>query len=243
MILYVNGDSHTAAAEAVNPHAWAMDDGELYHLGQRPHPANLEVSWGNKLAKQLRAELICDAQAGCSNARIIRTTQQWIRDNSNRLDQTLMIIQWSTWEREEWLWDGQWWQVNASGTDQVPEDLVQRYKEYIVGINWQQVQDQAHYKLWEFHQDLKNKNIKHVFFNGNSHFESQTNRFEWNENYIDPYNANKTYNKVLRDNGFATINPQSWHFGPEAHSFWAQYMLQYLRNHNFLNLQNALSTD
>ena len=28
MILYVNGDSHTAAAEAVNPHCFAEDDGE-----------------------------------------------------------------------------------------------------------------------------------------------------------------------------------------------------------------------
>ena len=41
MILYVNGDSHTAAAEAVNPHAWAMDDGELFYMGRAPHPANL----------------------------------------------------------------------------------------------------------------------------------------------------------------------------------------------------------
>ena len=40
MILYVNGDSHAAAAEAVNPHAWAMDDGLFYGLGRMPHPDN-----------------------------------------------------------------------------------------------------------------------------------------------------------------------------------------------------------
>jgi len=32
MILYVNGDSHTAAAEAVNPHAFAEDDRNLQYL-------------------------------------------------------------------------------------------------------------------------------------------------------------------------------------------------------------------
>jgi hypothetical protein len=51
MILYVNGDSHTAAAEAVTPHCFAQDEGDLYLLGRRPHPANLAVSWGQKLAK------------------------------------------------------------------------------------------------------------------------------------------------------------------------------------------------
>ena len=46
MILYVNGDSHTAAAEAVNPHAFAMDDRPLFYLGRAPHPDNVSVSWG-----------------------------------------------------------------------------------------------------------------------------------------------------------------------------------------------------
>lgn len=240
MILYVNGDSHTAAAEAVNPHAWAMDDGELYHLGQRPHPDNLSVSWGNKLAKKLRAELYCDAQAGGSNARIMRTARQWIRDNYDRLDRTLMIIQWSTWERQEWQWEGQWWQVNASGADHVPPELEQRYKQYIIDVDWIRAQNQAHYEIWNFHRELEAKRIKHVFFNGNSDFSSQPNPYNWNNCYIGPYDPEKTYNKVLRNNGFATVNPQSWHFGPKAHSFWARYMLQYLRDHNFLNLQNAL---
>ena len=34
MILYVNGCSHAAAAEAVNPHSWAEDDGLYYALEQ-----------------------------------------------------------------------------------------------------------------------------------------------------------------------------------------------------------------
>ncbi len=240
MILYVNGDSHTAAAEAANPHAWAMDDGELYHLGQRPHPANLAVSWGNNLARKLHAEFYCDAQAGCSNARIMRTTRQWIRDNYDKLDRTLMIIQWSTWEREEWQYHGEWWQVNASGADQVHPDLEQRYKEYVANVNWTDVQNTAHNEIYIFHRELEAKGIRHVFFNGNSDFSTQPNPHNWNNCYIGPYNEEQTYNKVLRNNRFATVSPHSWHFGPDAHSFWARYMLQYLRDHNFLNFENAL---
>lgn len=241
MIVYVNGDSHTAAAEAVNPHAWAMDDGDLYHLGQRPHPANQAVSWGQVLAKRLNAEFYCDAQAGGSNARILRTTREWVRRNYDRLDRTLFVIQWSTWEREEWQWQGEWWQVNASGADHVPLELEQRYKEYVIGVDWPEVQNRAHHEIWNFHKELESKNIKHVFFNGNSHFETQPNRFEWGKSYMSPYDPTQTYDFVLRNHGFATVNPQSWHFGPTAHSFWAEHVLQYI-NQNQLLMPHALST-
>jgi hypothetical protein len=53
--LYVNGDSHTAAAEAVNPHAFAEDDPELNYLGRLPHPANLAVRWGKLLSETFKA--------------------------------------------------------------------------------------------------------------------------------------------------------------------------------------------
>ena len=65
MILYVNGDSHAAAAEAVNPHAWAQDDGLFYGLGRMPHPDNERASFGCELANWLKAILYLDAQAGC----------------------------------------------------------------------------------------------------------------------------------------------------------------------------------
>ena len=54
MILYVNGDSHTAGAEAVNPHAFAEDDPTYEHLKRLPHPDNLAVSWGKRLSTMLK---------------------------------------------------------------------------------------------------------------------------------------------------------------------------------------------
>ena len=69
MILYVNGDSHTAGAEAVNPHAFAEDDGKLFYLGRAPHPDNLAVSWGKLLSLSLSSSFHCDAESASSNAR------------------------------------------------------------------------------------------------------------------------------------------------------------------------------
>jgi hypothetical protein len=151
MILYVNGDSHTAAAEAVSSCCFAEDDGNYISLGRRPHPANLEVSWGLQLAKLLNWEFYCDAESASSNDRIIRTTQEWVRNNYNKLDRVFMVIQWSTWEREEWEYDGQTWQVNASGIDQVPPELQTRYKQFVANVDWKTATQQAHNKIWHFH--------------------------------------------------------------------------------------------
>ena len=106
MILYVNGDSHTAAAEAVNPHAFAEDDPELYYLGRLPHPENLQVSWGKLLSLALNAGFQCEAESASSNVRILRTARAWLEERKNSLERKLVVIQWSTWEREEWLHDG-----------------------------------------------------------------------------------------------------------------------------------------
>ena len=150
MILYVNGDSHTAAAEAVNPHAWAMDDGELFYMGRAPHPANLAVSWGKLLSQTLRSSFHCGAEAGGSNARILRTTRDWL-DHTPINQDLLLIIQWSTWEREEWLIDGEYYQVNASGIDEVPASHQQAYKEFVANLDWTAKTEQAHHDIWQFH--------------------------------------------------------------------------------------------
>jgi hypothetical protein len=236
MILYVNGDSHAAAAEAVNPHAWACDDGLYWGLGQQPHPDNERVSFGCELANWMNAILYLDAQAGGSNARIMRTTRDWLDlQTPEVLRDTFVVLQWSTWEREEWQHKGEWLQVNASGIDHVPTELKSRYQEFVAGIDWRTCQARAHNDIYQFHLELQNRNIAHVMFNGNSHFESEPYHYNWHNCYMSPYDSAQTYDRVLKNNGFSTVNPSSWHFGPDAHCFWAEHVLQYIKTHNLLN--------
>ena len=229
MILYVNGDSHTAAAEAVNPHAFAEDDGALYHLGRLPHPANLAVSWGKKLSEFLKAGFKCDAESAASNTRILRTTREWLATAPTNTE-IFVIIQWTTWEREEWLIDGTYYQVNGSGVDQVPSGYEDRYKQWIVNIDWNAVTQRAHDEIWTLHQELQEKNIPHIFFNGNNDFAKipDPDRRDWGTSYIGPYDPRSTYNQWLLDHGHDTVAPNSWHFGEAAHSAWARYVLQYI---------------
>lgn len=234
MILYVNGDSHAAAAEAVNPHAFAEDDGMYWGLGRKPHPDNERASFGCELANWLHAILYLDAESASSNARILRTTREWINNNPDRLSDTFMLIQWSTWEREEWTHDGKTYQVNASGIDDVPEELQDRYKQFVIDVDWNQCRQRAHDEIWEFHQELKNLNIRHLMFNGNNHFDGIEHLRDWNACYISPYSQTETYDSVLKNNGFKTVNANSWHFGDDAHCFWAEYLLQYIKTNQLL---------
>lgn len=236
MILYVNGDSHTAAAEAVNPCAFAGDDPRLGYASRLPHPDNLEVSWGKQLATALKTGFYCGAESAASNTRILRTTRDWLKDNENQ--DKLVVIQWSTWEREEWLIDGIYYQVNASGIDIVPDAYQLKYKEYIALLNWQQKAQQAHQEIWEFHQELLNQKIPHIFFNGNhdfTKFNARINdRKDWGANYIGPYDPTMTFEAVIRSAGIETVTPKSYHFGPDGHNVWFRYLLNYIIQHKFI---------
>ena len=235
-ILYVNGDSHTAAAEAVNAHAFAEDDDQYNFLGRLPHPDNLSVSWGNRVATALKYGFKCDAESAASNQRIMRTTREWVKHYVRNPQDVLLIIQWSTWERQEWLIDNRYYQINASGVDSVPDSYQDAYKKYIADINWKECTRKAHNDIWEFHQELEQQNISHVFFNGNNHFESieTEQRHNWGLSYVSPYNSSATYSQWLIDNGYETVAPDSWHFGQDAHGAWAKFMLQYIVNNKMV---------
>jgi len=233
MILYVNGDSHSAAAEAVNPHAFAEDDGQLFYMGRAPHPENLAVSWGKLLGLALNCGFHCAAESASSNTRILRTTREYI-NTSTGYDDSLIIIQWSTWEREEWLHNGTYYQVGSSGIDDVPQELQEKYRHFVIGTDWELKTQQAHTEIWEFHKELEAKGIKHIFFNGNNHFSSIQDQKDWGRSYIGPYDPALTYDSVIRAKGINTVAPNSWHFGKDGHSYFHRFMLQYIIDNKFI---------
>jgi hypothetical protein len=242
MILYVNGCSHSAGAEAAVPHAWACDDGQLWKMGTEPHPANLAVSYGKRVADKLSAELVCEASSGGSNDRTIRTTLNWIENNPDKLQDTFMVLQWTTWEREEWLHNGKWYQVNASGIDTVPDELQERYKHFVISVDWNIKTPEAHNKIWTMHQYLKEQGIRHLFFNGHSTFSDIQNHYNWGKNYMHPYIREESYHNWLINNGGTYANAASYHFDAKSHRLWADYVLQYINDNNLIST-NEIPTD
>ena len=247
MILYVNGDSHAAGTDALFSYGWAEDDSQFQDKGKNPHPYNEKVSFGAVLSELLGCQRINQSQAGGSNPRIIRVSKQWIESNPKLLKDTFMLIQWSTWEREEWLHKREWYQVNAAGRDHVPAELEQRYRQYIIDIDYDAWTRNSHDNIWQFHQYLNQKGIRHLFFNGNSTFSdlkdfSSPDCRDWNNCYLGPYDRELSYNSVLLTNGFAHVQAKSGHFDKVAHCFWANYVLQYIKDNKLLG-HHEIPTD
>jgi hypothetical protein len=233
MILYTNGDSHTAAAECVNNHAFAEDDKRYFMMGRAPHPDNLERSWSKLLSQRLSCGLKCHAESASSNDRIMRTTRQWLEKQAKDINRTLYVIQWSTWEREEWLIDDEYYQINASGIDDVPPHFHDAYKNYVANVDGDTKTKQAHEDIWQFHLELEQLGAKHIFFNGNSDFnkiklwDKQNGEKEWGSSYIEPYDPDHTFNAVVGAR-CDTVSPASWHYGVDGHRVWAQYITKYI---------------
>lgn len=237
MIIYVNGDSHSAGAEAKHFAAFAEDDPRYRGLKRMPHPDNLEVSYGRQLANRLGAKLVCDAESASSNARIIRTTLGHLLNGSNAISSKpdLAIIGWATWEREEW-WDDETqtrWQVNAGGIGHDwPESIKSKYKQWVIDqmepetINTKL--QQIHEVIYQLHKTLDTLNIPHLFFNTYQDFSHLDNlnvpRLDWEGSYINPYDPEYTYFNWCKSHGFETATPTSYHFKADAHAAWADFL-------------------
>lgn len=238
LVLYTNGDSHTAGAEALNTFAFAEDDYKYQYLGRKPHPENFAVSWSSILARRLDIKLHTDAESASSNTRIMRTTKDWIEQTKDDVDasQVLMILQWSTWEREEWLINGTYYQVNASGIDIVPSHYRETYKQWIADIDWVSKTYKAYQDIIEFDQYLTDLGYKHIFFNGNNSFFDipEVEQEDFGDRYINPYLPEYSFDGWLQSNGYATVPSSNYHFGPEAHAAWAGFLLEYIREKNIL---------
>ena len=222
MILYVNGDSHSAGAEAVNSYCFAVDDPMYWALGRRPHPDNERVSYGCEIANRIGAVLHCDAESASSNSRIIRTTEHYLKYNPKP---DLVIIGWSTWEREEWLHDDVYWQVNAGGIgNDWPNAIKERYKKWVTEIDLKAVNHKSHRYVYNFHKQLKRYGINHFFFTCYEPWLDIGHRLDWDGYYLEPYDRNYTYYNWCQQNGFKTVRPDSYHFGPDAHAAWADFL-------------------
>ena len=224
-ILYVNGDSNSAGAEAVNSYCFAEDDPLYWALGRRPHPDNERVSYGCELANMLYAVLHCDAESASSNDRIIRTTYNYL-ENEDAPD--LVVIGWSTWERQEWWHEPtqRYWQVNAGGVGaDWPAEIKEMYKPYIANLDYDRAVKHAHDKIYLLHKELDKLEINHIFFNTFEPIRS-SNYENWEGSYVEPYNPEYTYYNWLKARGFKTVRPDSYHFGPDAHHAWAEFLYQ-----------------
>ena len=239
MIIYVNGDSHSAGAEAANAFCFLSDDPAMtwqdHHdltqtaAGRAPHPNNIKVSYGQKIADHYNATLVCAAESGSSNQRILRTTYDYLKTNPNP---DLVIIGWATWEREEVIIDNKMYQFAAGlGTRDQPTIVQEHYRNWVVDRWHPNIYCKAaQQEIWTLHQKLLTKQIPHLFFNTYHYLEiPKSEQYNWGNSYIDPYHLNSTYYMWLKNQGFATVDVESHHYRANAHQAWANHLTNILK--------------
>ena len=224
MILYVNGDSHSAGAELVEDFCFAEDDKQYFHYGRTPHPLAIPKTFGHHLSRRLNCGYFLDAESASSNDRILRTTRIFL-DEIYKTSKTI-IIGWSSWEREEIFHVDRYYQLTASGTDSVPEDLQEHYKNWVANQTQDTLREKQvhwHDKIWDFHLELTEKNVQHLFFNAMQPFNPDwVETKDWGNCYIDPYSPDLVYINWAKSKGFLPANFGGNHYGEDAHKAWAK---------------------
>ena len=209
MILYVNGDSHS--------------QGMGVHLHE---------SYPVIVAKEFGLDIVNEAQTGASNARILRTSKEYL---ASQQTPDLVIIGWSTWEREEWQYENTYFNVNSSGHDPLPKILEHSYKKWVIEQTPEMLNKKSshwHKEIFQFHKELLQKNIKHVFFNCMYNFFQIEDKLDWDINFIGPYDNDSSYYWWLTQQGYES--DKWYHFRASGHQAWGDRLISYIKEHKLL---------
>ena len=203
MLLYANGDSHTAP----------------------------DFGYVNIVAQEFNCDLINQAQSGSSNTSILRRTREYLEHTIP----DFIIIGWSTWEREEWYHNDRYYTVTASGTNSVPEELANKYKQWVTEQTSDRQSEKSvewHEYIYSFHLELEQKNIRHLFFNCMYDFIRKNQTYNWNSAYVEPYDKDQSFYHYLKNKG---LRPDEWyHYEADGHKVWAEFLIDYIRENKLL---------
>jgi hypothetical protein len=211
MILYVNGDSHS---QGIN--------------------VQTHESFATKVAKEFGLDVVNEAQSGASNARILRTSKEYFATEQSP---DLVLIGWSTWEREEWQHENQYYNVNSSGHDLLPKSLEDSYKKWIIDQTPDHVDAksrQIHEQIFQLHLLLEQNNIPHLFFNCMYNFFgiAPDQKKDWNNCYIDPYDHDASFYWYLTQRGYES--DKWYHFRASGHQAWGDRLIRHIKEHKLL---------
>ena len=231
MNIYFNGDSNTIGTELINPEV------EAFHT---------------ILSSLLNAASFRnDALAGASNSRIMRTTEQYLFDCKNKQEfPDMIIIGWSSMEREDWYYKSAYRSLNSFGLnmDTAKEHDIDRYN-YWKQHYWQDKSKansnrramSIHFNnsIFNLHSELTELKIPHVFFNALTSFSYDFNddtdhpyEFDWGTSFIEPYNQDACMVEWAQSKGHI---PTEWlHFDKEAHKEFADLLFGYIKDNNII---------
>jgi len=71
---------------------------------------------------------------------------------------------------------------------------------------------------------LEKYNVNHYFFTCFEPFTGVASELDWDGCYLGAYDKELTYYNWCKAQGFETTKPGGYHFGPDAHAAWADFL-------------------
>jgi hypothetical protein len=215
MNIYFNGDSNMSGAEV------EYKDAIPSHIANFFNTDNC----------------VNDALSGACNDHIYTTTMKYLENNTP----DLVVIGWSDTGRMQMFNpdSGKYVQMNGISVGAVPanfqplHDLL--HDKMQIGSTFSiEHAHYWHYRIFEVHNYLKYRNIKHLFF---SAFDITTQRepidtkyhLDWNHSYFEPYQT--AYVPWCLNNNYKQQTEGHYHFEPAAQKAWADKLCKHLSNY------------
>lgn len=232
-VFYFNGCSQTAGIEIV-PEKPDMDA-----------QITKQLAWPKHLTMNINpdAEYVNDAVGGGSNARIFRTTIEWLSTNHERLADTFVTIMWTEPERFEFVsLDGRMINIIANGvlTGGAEEKYLMKFtNEYLAKNDLNSVNNLN--LMFALSSILDSLGVRYIFLNAFrfAHFytidqlASNPIRTLSKIPAVDKYlNDEWCFEKLLTQHEHP--HTQFLHFNEEAHKFYASKVLEWINNEKIL---------
>lgn len=227
---------------------FAMGDSNMIGANTNPLHRNYGPradNFFNIVANHFDFKFDCMAKNGASNDHIMRITEQWINNTDCDNKEKFVFIGWSTWERQEYLIDNQYYDIdgwlinNAQGLPaQLQQHMLEMKKQ--IDSNPDYMDEQA--MIWAerihyFAQSLEARGIGYLFWNAYMKLLKPipVDKFVFDHRYVLPYtDCFNQYFYLKQVRNCKPIDNDPYHFDADGHRKWAEFLIQYIQDWNIL---------
>jgi hypothetical protein len=227
---------------------FAMGDSNMIGVNTDPKHRNYGPSadnFFNIVAKHFDFKFDCFAKNGASNEHIIRITEQWINNTDCDNKEKFVFIGWSTWERQEYLIDNQYYDIDGwliNNAHNLPPELEVHMNQLNQKIKSdpnfmdELSQDWAK-RIHAFAKSLEERGIGYFFWNAYMKLlpPIDLDNFQFDHRYLMPYTD--CFNQYFYLKKVRNYNPfpeDPYHFDSDGHRLWAEFLIQYINDWKIL---------
>lgn len=209
----------------------AIGDSNMYpactEVLDSPNVNNMVAVFSSNLDQTFK----CWSKNGASNHWIETHIEYFLADHSWPTD-TLLLVGWTSPEREEWPWLYNNISVCGGPDFGVPAAIKARYQQWKQTLTEEYLQSRMkmwHDRIYSCHLRLRTKSVPHLFWTTYDNFKSMQDRREWHGNFFQPYDLDGCMCRFLQAQNIKSLHDDPFHYDDHAHRVWATALSDHAR--------------